>query len=335
MSTGGHRFEDNGYTRRVILGYYQTEWFMYRHERGIFCGGSMTEQETLQGPQLAAIEAQLHALLRQQAKHSLPVDLPRPDFWHSCSLLLQSIELELAEIGRNEGLSSAKVQTLTRRQANLRRAIADLTRHRLTAFVNHAALSSLTSSQFGESLNDSNPNLSPVNWQRQDGAERAFHEGIAELIEHYKRNVSWNGLQQGILKSVVEIEVKTPAGNAQLDQFVDSEDGLTGQKPPEIEEIREEGDWVDPDFEEEDRIAMMEEFPEMISPPMKEDLDNSSVITQNSGMIRLRILQDLEEPIINARGEEIELLEGDTYSCEPLIADTLIAAGWAEAAPLE
>ena len=306
---------------------------MYRHERGLFCGGSMTEQETtLQGPQLAAIEAQLHALLRQQAKHSLPVDLPRPDFWHSCSLLLQSIELELTEIGRSEGLSSAKVQTLTRRQGNLRRAISDLTRHRLTAFVNHAALSSLTSSQFGES---NSANLAPVNWQKQDGAERAFNEGVAELIEQYKRNVSWNGLQQGILNSVVEVEVKTPAGNAQLDQFVEDGGGLTGQEPPEIEEIREQESWVDPEFDDEDRIAMMEEFPEMTPLPMEEDSSNLSENNQENSMVRLRILRDLEEPIIDARGEEIELLEGDTYSCEPLIADTLIAAGWAEAAPLD
>ncbi|MED5486886.1 MAG: hypothetical protein VYB40_04200 [Candidatus Thermoplasmatota archaeon] len=292
----------------------------------------MTEQETLQGPQLAAIEAQLHALLRQQAKHSLPVDLPRPDFWHSCSLLLQSIELELTEIGRSEGLSSAKVQTLTRRQGNLRRAISDLTRHRLTAFVNHAALSSLTSSQSGES---NSANLAPVNWQKQDGAERAFNEGVAELIEQYKRNVSWNGLQQGILNSVVEVEVKTPAGNAQLDQFVEDGGGLTGQEPPEIEEIREQESWVDPEFDDEDRIAMMEEFPEITPLPMEEESSNLSENNQENSMVRLRILRDLEEPIIDARGEEIELLEGDTYSCEPLIADTLIAAGWAEAAPLD
>ena len=86
----------------------------------------MVEQEVLQGPQLEAVEAQLHALLRMQAKHALPVDLPRPDFWHVCSQLLQSIELELAEINRVEGFSP-RTQTLTRRQANLRRAIADLT----------------------------------------------------------------------------------------------------------------------------------------------------------------------------------------------------------------
>ena len=152
----------------------------------------------LQGPQLAAVEAQLHALLRSQAKHALPVDLPRPDFWHVCSQLLQSIELELAETNRNEGFS-ARAQTLTRRQSNLRRTISDLTRHRLNAFVNHAALANLASTPFGDAAMEASMNLMPIDWQRQDGAERAFHEGVAELIEQYKRNVSWNGLQQVIL----------------------------------------------------------------------------------------------------------------------------------------
>ena len=158
----------------------------------------MGEQEVLQGPQLAAVEAQLHALLRKQAKPALPVDLPRPDFWHVCSQLLQSIEIELAEISRAEGFS-ARTQTLSRRQANLRRAIADLTRHRLTAFVNHAALANLASTPFGDAVSEASINLMPIDWQRQDGAERAFHSGVAELIEQYKRNVSWNVFQKGVL----------------------------------------------------------------------------------------------------------------------------------------
>ena len=151
----------------------------------------MVEQELLQGPQLAAVEAQLHALLRTQAKHALPVDLPRSDFWHICSQLLQSIEIELIELNRNEGFS-VRAQTLTRRQANLRRSISDLTRHRLNAFVNHAALDNLASTPFGDEATKANSNLTPIDWQRQDGAERAFHAGVTELIEQYKRNVSWS-----------------------------------------------------------------------------------------------------------------------------------------------
>jgi len=295
----------------------------------------MVEQEVLQGPQLEAVEAQLHALLRMQAKHALPVDLPRPDFWHVCSQLLQSIELELAEINRAEGFSP-RTQTLTRRQANLRRAIADLTRHRLNAFVNHAALANLASTPFGDAVAEANTNLAPVDWQRQDGAERAFHVGVSELIEQYKRNVSWNGLQQGVLNAEIMPQPTTPAGNAQLDQFVDSPDGLTGQKPPEIEQ-EEVGVWEDPDFDEEDRISMMEEYPEISESVMPEENSESADANEDAtgGMMRLRILRDMPEPILDESGEEIELLEGDSFNCGSLMAQTLIAAGWAEAVTLD
>ncbi len=295
----------------------------------------MVEQEVLQGPQLEAVEAQLHALLRMQAKHALPVDLPRPDFWHVCSQLLQSIELELAEINRAEGFSP-RTQTLTRRQANLRRAIADLTRHRLNAFVNHAALANLASTPFGDAVAEANTNLAPVDWQRQDGAERAFHVGVSELIEQYKRNVSWNGLQQGVLNAEIVPQPTTPAGNAQLDQFVDSPDGLTGQKPPEIEQ-EEVGVWEDPDFDEEDRISMMEEYPEISESVMPEENSESADANEDAtgGMMRLRILRDMPEPILDESGEEIELLEGDSFNCGSLMAQTLIAAGWAEAVTLD
>ena len=295
----------------------------------------MVEQEVLQGPQLEAVEAQLHALLRMQAKHALPVDLPRPDFWHVCSQLLQSIELELAEINRAEGFSP-RTQTLTRRQANLRRAIADLTRHRLNAFVNHAALANLASTPFGDAMAEANTNLAPVDWQRQDGAERAFHVGVSELIEQYKRNVSWNGLQQGVLNAEIVPQPTTPAGNAQLDQFVDSPDGLTGQKPPEIEQ-EEVGVWEDPDFDEEDRISMMEEYPEISESVIPEENSESADANEDvtGGMMRLRILRDMPEPILDESGEEIELLEGDSFNCGSLMAQTLIAAGWAEAVTLD
>ena len=293
------------------------------------------EQEALQGPQLAAIEAQLHALLRKQAKHALPVDLPRPDFWNICSQLLQSIEMELAEINRLEGFS-ARAQTLTRRQANLRRAIADLTRHRLTAFVNHAALANLASTPFGDAVAESSMNMAPVDWQRQDGAERAFHSGVSELIEQYKRNVSWSGLQEGVLETTIVPTPTTPSGNAQLDQFV--EGGLTEQPPPDIESSNSEEVWEDPDIDEEDRISMIEEYPEIseTSPSDEYASENEGADPIVSGtMMRLRILKDMPEPILDESGEEIELLEGDSFNCGALMAETLIAAGWAESVPLE
>jgi hypothetical protein len=295
----------------------------------------MVEQEALQGPQLAAVEAQLHALLRKQAKHALPVDLPRPDFWNICSQLLQSIEMELAETNRLEGFS-ARAQTLSRRQANLRRAVADLTRHRLTAFVNHAALANLASTPFGDAAAESSQNMVPVDWQRQDGAERAFHSGVSELIEQYKRNVSWRGLQEGVLETTITPTPTTPSGNAQLDEFV--EGGLTEQPPPPIEVSNPEEEWEDPDVDEEDRISMMEEYPEISETgggDESSDENESGDSTAVGTMMRLRILKDMPEPILDESGEEIELLEGDSFNCVTLMAETLIAAGWAEAVTLE
>ncbi|HJM67957.1 MAG TPA: hypothetical protein QF716_03670 [Candidatus Thalassarchaeaceae archaeon] len=308
---------------------------MYRHGGDAVRGGDMVEQEALQGPQLAAVEAQLHALLRKQAKHALPVDLPRPDFWNICSQLLQSIEMELAETNRLEGFS-ARAQTLSRRQANLRRAVADLTRHRLTAFVNHAALANLASTPFGDAAAESSQNMVPVDWQRQDGAERAFHSGVSELIEQYKRNVSWRGLQEGVLETTITPTPTTPSGNAQLDEFV--EGGLTEQPPPPIEVSNPEEEWEDPDVDEEDRISMMEEYPEISETgggDESSDENESGDSTAVGTMMRLRILKDMPEPILDESGEEIELLEGDSFNCVTLMAETLIAAGWAEAVTLE
>ena len=157
------------------------------------------------------------------------------------------------------------------------------------------------------------------------------------MIEQYKRNVSWNGLQQGILENSNPQPVVTPAGNAQLDQFVDQPGGLTGEKPPAVEEVVPEEIWNDPDFDEEDRISMMEEFPEISEPMMSEQepQPNETESTESTGMIRLRILKDMPEPILDASGEEIELLAGDSFNCHALMAETLIAAGWAEAASLD
>ena len=318
---------------RAPVGRYPSEWFIYRHGGEAVCGERMVKQEVLQGPQLEAVEAQLHALLRMQAKHALPVDLPRPDFWQVCSQLLQSIELQLAEISRAEGFSP-RTQTLTRRQSNLRRAISDLTRHRLNAFVNHAALSNLASTPFGDA-SEASANLASVDWQRQDGAERAFHVGVSELIEQYKRNVSWNGLQQGVLNAEMMKQPTTPAGNAQLDQFVDNPEGLTGQKPPEIETEDLSQVWVDPEFDDEDLVSMMEEYPEMTDAQVSDEMPEKNEHAEVSGMMRLRILRDMPEPIVDESGEEIELLEGDSFNCGSLMAQTLIAAGWAEAITLE
>ena len=139
-----------------------------------------------------------------------------------------------------------------------------------------------------------------------------------------------------MLETTIARTPTTPSGNAQLDQFV--EGGLTEQPPPAVDVSDTQEEWVDPDFDDEDRISMMEEYPEVSESPISDDESDVSVdsnVGQTGGMIRLRILKDLPEPILDESGEEIELLEGDSFNCGSLMAQTLIAAGWAEAVNLE
>ena len=82
---------------------------------------------------------------------------------------------------------------------------------------------------------------------------------------------------------------------------------------------------------------MMEEYPEISESAMSEQSGQGeqSGKSEQTGMVRLRILKDMPEPILDASGEEIELLAGDSFNCHSLMAETLIAAGWAEAASLD
>ena len=54
----------------------------------------------------------------------------------------------------------------------------------------------------------------------------------------------------------------------------------------------------------------------------------------NKNLIRIKILQDLPEPIIDAEGNELELMSGDIEFCDSDYASGLIAAGLAEEASL-
>ena len=92
--------------------------------------------------------------------------------------------------------------------------------------------------------------------------------------------------------------------------------------------------WEDPEYDEEDRIREIDEFPE-ISPMGRGSVEESVPPQQKDpDMRRILILQDLDDPIITEGGEEITLTTGDIEFCPSIIADTLIAAGIAEAADL-
>lgn len=210
--------------------------------------------------QLQAIENQLFTLVRQQAKRNQPIELPRADFWTQVALLLSNIDNELSTIGSTEGWS-VKAQNMSRRQANVRRAVADLTQHRLTALVRHAATNNLEAAPHGDVTSDANQMLPPLDWQRHDSAERAFYEGLNSLIERYKHHVSWNTLQNGLLSEGDELRQVKP-GTTQLDSFIEEPGGLTGRGAPKLNiEQPETPSYRDPDEDEEDRIARMSAYP--------------------------------------------------------------------------
>ncbi|MCH2643355.1 MAG: hypothetical protein MKZ52_04740, partial [Candidatus Thalassarchaeum sp.] len=55
---------------------------------------------------------------------------------------------------------------------------------------------------------------------------------------------------------------------------------------------------------------------------------------ESDKLLRIKVLMDVEDPILMADGSEVVLTKGDIETCPSLIAEILIAAGLAEAAPI-
>ena len=88
-------------------------------------------------------------------------------------------------------------------------------------------------------------------------------------------------------------------------------------------------------MDEEDRIRQMDEFPERATGAMSAtSIESPNPIGNISDMKRIRMLQDLVEPIIDEDGTEIQLTAGEVVNFSSLMADTLIAAGFAESAEI-
>ena len=100
----------------------------------------MAERTTLNQSQAKEVEEQLFSTLRQQTGRNIPMPLPRTDFWEKVGMLLETIEMEIHEIYRTIG-PSLKLQTMQKRQANVRRTASELARKRIVALMQHSALS--------------------------------------------------------------------------------------------------------------------------------------------------------------------------------------------------
>ena len=121
-------------------------------------------------------------------------------------------------------------------------------------------------------------------------------------------------------------------GHEPLTEFVEQDDTVS-QPTPEGPSAPLSSTWDDPEFDEEDRIRQIDAFPDRATgaatpaPPPEP-------VPDDSGLRRILVLQDLDDPIITEDGSEITLTAGDVESCPAAIADNLIAAGLAEPAPL-
>jgi len=284
--------------------------------------------------QLQAVEKALFEVARKQKSSAGPVELPLPDFWASVGQLTSSLEAELSETVRSEGMT-AKAQLQTRRLGNVRTLVTDLTRIRMNAFTQHAILVNLMKGGGAEAA-AAVQHLSVIDWERHDPTERAYYQSLGHLVDKYKHDGAWKELVNGSNGRAPPTTPPEPSPDASLSEFTDSAPEPEVQTPPpQVTVANPNETWDDPEIDEEDRIRAMDGFPDRATgadPHPPEEISVSETI--GGDLMRIRILQDLSDPIIAEDGSEITLVEGDVESCPSLIAETLIAAGLAVAAPL-
>ncbi len=277
-----------------------------------------------------AVDRALDELARTQRRSSIPIELPIPSFWDAVGQLVQHLEAELAETIRSEGMT-AKAQLQSRKLGVVRTAVKDLTRNRLNAFTQHAVLVRLTQSPEEGGLS-SGMRLDPIEWDKHDPSERAFYSGVVHLVDKYKHDVSWNSL----LSNNWDAPAPPPLSpvHTPLTEFIPGAVDVdeVEQSSPVSAQVSGQH-WEDPEYDEEDRIREIDDFPE-ISSIASLPSELSEDISEESEMRRILILQDLDDPIITEGGEEITLKTGDIEFCPSIIADTLIAAGIAEPADI-
>ena len=277
--------------------------------------------------ELEGVHKTLIEVTRKQKSSDAPVDVGMAEgvvFWDAVGQLLQSMETELSETVRDEGMT-AKAQLLSRRLGVARTCVRDLTRIRLTSFTRHAVSSNLLSSNNGSSIG-----FQTLDWNRHDPSERVFYNGVRDLAEKYKVSTSWSsmlGSTEAEPVSVVNEVIET------LEDFSAGDDkDAPATTPPPLS--RHEPQWEEPDFDEEDRIREMDEFPEHAASPSESRTLEEEVEEEASELLRIRVLKDVEDPIMMADGSEVVLTEGDIENCPSLLAEILIAAGLAEVAPI-
>ena len=331
----------------------------------------MAERTLLNPTQAKEIEEQLFSTLRQQVGRSVPMPLPRSDFWKKVGELLDTIEMDIHSTYKTVG-NSLKLQTLQKRQANVRRTATELARKRMVALMQHSASMALRTEGGGQGQD-----LAAMDWSRHDPAEREFYSNATEQLNKFKQAVNWNSIQMGISSEDLDRELRMAPGTTQLDSFMPESGGLTGQGPPTIA-LEDNHEPLEEAFDDEELLAKADEFPELagaqpieevekleastienhaaameLAPSKKkEEMDfaawaaadaasetNVEILVEETPepmqeeLLRIRITKSLDEPIITIDGE-ITLGAGDVLFLDEMTANYLVESGVAEIATL-
>lgn len=276
--------------------------------------------------ELEGIHKSLIEITRKQKSQNTPVEIVMPEgigFWDSVGQLLQNMEIELSETVRDEGMT-AKAQLLSRRLGVARTCVTDLTRMRLTAFTTHAVMTNLLTHS---NLQAPSNGFQRLEWSKHDPSERVFYNGVREQTEKYKISNSWAamlGASESHSEQVV-VDIRETLKEYTEEEKVNS---LANPSP------QTDNHWEEPDFDEEDRIREMDVFPEHASSTAESRSIENEIEEDTLQLVRIRVLRDMEDPILMDDGTEVSLEEGDVEFCQPMIAEILISAGFAEAAPV-
>lgn len=268
------------------------------------------EHDTLSASELDRIEKAIFEVARQQRGKRVPVSLPFPDFWDRAVHLVIHLEQESDRM-RRDGVGSARLSTGVRRMANIRTQIRNLANLRLNALTSHAVIGSLLE------VGGSSSNGNTIDWSRMDPKERAFHSEISRGVDRFRAQTSWD-----VLMGIEESDGEEAVGVPDLNRFEDEEelDGLAPFPEPSPEG---EVEWDDPEMDEEDRIRTIDDgYPEAPLNPISQDVKHD--------LVKIRIIENSDDPIIDEDGDEIRIIEGEFHLCSPTMSETLISIGLAE-----
>jgi len=210
----------------------------------------MSSIRDLDSAQAREIEEQLFTTHRQQLPRNVPVPLPRQDFWEMIRRLLSSLDMDIQEMMR-KGATDMRLQNLQKRQTNIRRIASELARKRMVAMMQHAASQSLRGAMNPGMVQE----LPAIDWQRHDPAEKAFYHALILNVDRFKKEIDWQGMQQGIVGEIARMPMTHAPGTMQLDAFLDEGSaGLTSQPPPDLAFEDDLPPLAEPEADEEDRL---------------------------------------------------------------------------------